>query len=57
MKDFKINFAVPNVFVMIDGKTRLISSMVLSTLMVCALAMFVPQLMPLWMAGSTRSPV
>lgn len=57
MKDFKIKFPIPNVFVSTNGKTQLVPSMVLSTLMVCVLTTFVPQLMPVWMAWSTRSTV
>ena len=57
MKDFEVVWAIPNVLIKANGKTKLISSMILSTLSVCILATFVPQLMPLWMAGATRSPV
>lgn len=57
MKDFSVNFKVPNVFVAVNDKTLLVPSMVLSTISVLALATFVPQLMPLWMAWSTGSNV
>lgn len=57
MKNFSVTFAVPNVFIQKNKKTLLIPSMVLSTLSVCTLVTFVPQLMPLWMALSTGSRV
>ena len=57
MKNFSVTFAVPNVFIQNNKKTLLIPSMVFSTLSVCALITFVPQLMPLWMALSTGSRV
>jgi len=57
MKNFNVTWAIPNVFVKINDETKLIPSMVLSTLSACALITFVPQLMPLWMAWSTRSAV
>ncbi len=49
MKNLAINFKVPAVLVSVNEKTLLIPSMVLSTLSVCFLTTFVPQLMPLWM--------
>ena len=57
MKYLSVKFAVPNVFVAANEKTLLVPSMVLSTLVVCALTTFVPALMPLWMAGATGSRV
>lgn len=49
MKNLTVKFKVPAIFVMLNDKTMLVSSMVLSTLSVCILTTFVPQLMPLWM--------
>jgi hypothetical protein len=57
MKNFAVDFKVPNVFVQVNDKTLLAPSMVLSTLSVCAFATFLPQLMPFWMAWSTGSRV
>jgi hypothetical protein len=57
MKDISVKFVVPNVFVTSNKKTMLVPSMVLSTLSVCVLTTFAPQLMPLWMAWATRSQV
>jgi hypothetical protein len=49
MKNLTARFQVPAIFVMLNDKTMLVTSMVLSTLSVCILTTFVPQLMPLWM--------
>ena len=57
MKNFAITWSIPNVFVKINGQTKLVPSMVLSTLSACALITFLPQLMPLWIAWSTGSAV
>jgi len=57
MKDFSVKVALPSVFVIVNGKAELISSMVLSTLTACALITFLPQLMSLWMAASTNSRI
>lgn len=57
MKDFSIVFGLPVTRVILNGKTELISSMVLYTIAACALITFVPQLMPLWMAWTTGSRV
>lgn len=57
MKDFSFVFGLPVTRVILNGKTKLISSMVLSTMAACALITFVPQLMPLWMAWATGSRV
>jgi len=48
MKNLSVVFAVPSVFVMKDSNTMLVPSMVLTTLAICILTTFVPQLMPLW---------
>lgn len=49
MKNLAINFKVPAVLVSMNEKNLLVPSMVLSTLSVCILTTFLPQLMPLWM--------
>lgn len=49
MKNLSVMIKVPAIFVMMNDKTMLAASMVLSTLSVCVLTTFVPQLMPLWM--------
>lgn len=56
MKSFSYSISIP-FFVFKDDKTMPVTSMVLSTLVVCAVTTFVPQLMPLWMAMATRNPV
>lgn len=56
MKSFSFNFSIP-FFVFKDDKTMPVTSMVFSTLVVCAVTTFVPQLMPLWMAMASRSAV
>jgi hypothetical protein len=49
MKNLTAKFQVPAVFVMLNDKTMFVTSMVLSTISVCILTNFAPQLMPLWM--------
>lgn len=49
MKNLGITFKVPAVLVSMNDKNLLVPSMVLSTLSVCILTTFLPQLMPLWM--------
>jgi diacylglycerol kinase len=56
MKSFSYSISIP-FFVFKDDKTMPVTSMVLSTLVVCAVTTFVPQLMPLWMAMASRSTV
>lgn len=55
MKNLTTQFNVPAVFVMLNDKTMLVASMVLSTLSVCILTTFVPQLTPLWMELASKS--
>lgn len=57
MKGFSNKFGLPVTRVAVNGTTELISSMLLSTMVACALITFVPQLMPLWMARATGSRV
>lgn len=57
VKDFSIVFGLPVTRVILNDKTELISSTVLSTMAACVLITFVPQLMPLWMAWATGSRV
>ncbi len=57
MKNFSVTWSIPNVFVKFNDETKLVPSMVLSTLYACVLITFLPQLMPLWIAWSTRSAV
>ena len=49
MKNLAVAFKVPAVFVSMHEKTLLVPSMVLTTLSICFLTTFIPQLMPLWM--------
>lgn len=49
MKNITVSLSAPYVFVKMNDKTRLVSSMILSTLYACVLITFVPQLMPMWM--------
>jgi hypothetical protein len=53
MKNLAVAFKVPAVFVSMHEKTLLVPSMVLSTLSICILTTFLPQLMPLWMQLAT----
>lgn len=57
MKNLRFKFAIPNIFVIVNERALLVPSMVLSTLSVCVLTTFVPQLMPMWMALATGSRV
>lgn len=57
MKDLDVKFSIPCVFLSMNDKTMIVPSMVLSTLAVCVLTTFVPALMPLWMAGATKTSV
>lgn len=49
MKNLAVNYKVPAVLVSVNDKNLLVPSMVLSTLSVCFLTTFIPQLMPFWM--------
>lgn len=44
-----VDIRVPAVFINSNDRTLLVPSMVLSTVLTCALITFIPQLMPLWM--------
>jgi len=57
MKNLAIEIRTPAVFVKLNDITRLVPSMVLSTVLTCALITFVPQLMPLWMQLASTPPV
>lgn len=57
MKNFSFKFAFPNIFVLMNDKTMLVPSMLISTLVTCVAINFVPQLMPLWMTWATGSRV
>jgi hypothetical protein len=57
MKNFSVETSVPAIFVMSNDVTRIVPSMVLSTVITCALITFVPQLMPLWMQLASTPPV
>ncbi len=57
MKNLAIEIRTPAVFVKLNDITRLVPSMVLSTVITCALITFVPQLMPLWMQLASTPPV
>ncbi len=48
MENLAIEIRTPAVFVKLNDITRLVPSMVLSTVVTCALITFIPQLMPLW---------
>jgi hypothetical protein len=49
MKDLAIKYEIPNTLVIKNGEPQLVASMVLTTLSICFLMTFVPQLTPLWM--------
>ena len=49
MKDLAIKYDIPNTLVIKNGESQLVASMVLTTLSICFLMTFVPQLTPLWM--------
>lgn len=51
-----VDIRVPAVFVQKNGHNLLVPSMVLSTILTCALITFIPQLMPLWMQLAATSP-
>lgn len=57
MKNLAIEIRTPAIFVMSNDVTRIVPSMVLSTVITCALITFVPQLMPLWMQLASTPPV
>lgn len=57
MKNLGIEIRTPAVFVKSNDVTRLVPSMVLSTVITCFLITFVPQLMPLWMQLASTPPV
>ena len=48
MKNLAIEIRTPAVFVKLNDITQIVPSMVLSTVVTCALITFIPQLMPLW---------
>ena len=49
MKNLAVEFKIPAVLLSVNNNILPVTSMVLSTVMTCALITFVPQLMPLWM--------
>jgi len=55
MKNLSIKFATPNVYVKMNEKTMIVPSAILTFLSTLVLTNFLPQLMPLYMAYSTRS--
>ncbi len=56
MKNLSIDIRTPAVFVKLNDITQIVPSMVLSTVVTCALITFIPQLMPLWtQLASTHS--
>jgi hypothetical protein len=57
MKNLAIEIRTPAIFVKSNDVTRLVPSMVLSTVITCFLITFVPQLMPLWMQLASTPPV
>lgn len=50
----EINF--PAVFFLRNDEKLLVSSMVASTVITCALITFIPQLIPLWMQLASATP-
>lgn len=56
LKNLAVDFGIP-VFLYVNDKRHLVGSAVLSTVAVCIVTTFVPQLMPVWMAMATRTPV
>ena len=55
MKNISVEFATPNVYVKMNKKTMIVPSTILTFLSVFILTNFLPQLVPLYMAYSTRS--
>ena len=55
MKNISVEFVTPNVFIKMNEKTMIVPSAVLTFLSVFILTNFLPQLVPLYMAYSTRS--
>ena len=58
LKSFAYSLVFPNtVIVYRNDVSQPVVSMIMSTILTCALIQFVPSLMPLWMAGSTGAKV
>ena len=55
MKNISVEFVTPNVFIKMNEKTMIVPSAVLTFLSAFVLTNFLPQLVPLYMAYSTRS--
>lgn len=55
MKNLETVIRLPTVFVKVKDVTKLVPSMVLSTILTCVLIEFAPQLMPLWMQLAANS--
>lgn len=51
-----VNIRVPAIFVEKNDQNLLVPSMVLSTILTCALITFIPQLMPLWTQLAATPP-
>lgn len=51
-----VDIRFPAVFVQKNDRNLLVPSMVISTIVTCALITFIPQLMPLWMQLAATSP-
>lgn len=55
MKNISVEFVTPNVFIKMNEKTMIVPSAILTFLSAFVLTNFLPQLVPLYMAYSTRS--
>ena len=55
MKNISVEFVTPNVFIKMNEKTMIVPSVILTFLSAFVLTNFLPQLVPLYMAYSTRS--
>jgi hypothetical protein len=55
MKNLSIEYATPNVYVKMNEKTMIVPSMILTVLSALVLTTVLPQLVPVYMAYTTRS--
>jgi hypothetical protein len=55
MKNLSVEYATPNVYVKMNEKTMVVPSMILTVLSALVLTTVLPQLVPVYMAYTTRS--
>lgn len=55
MKNLTVEYATPNVFIKMNEKTMVVPSMILTVLSALVLTTVLPQLVPVYMAYTTRS--